>query len=458
MSLILPSTTAPAPAPSANPATHSTTRFNEQDQSKPESFGEALARSLEPAGEKTEKPAVKTANLAPARRPAGHQKPDTDDLVNAMALPFTPIEIRMAKTALPGGAGAATDSALPGTAAALLTSSDSALPGTAAALPNDLLAGKPVTTGESTNADAQSALVSVLAAASPKNAGQTPLQATDAPVTEGAVIQIDPPAIAGQAKAANTGFSGQLSKRDGKDADVLSESSDARADLARVSPHGSKKVAANPAAQTPETAASPIASSPAGTDATVSSSSSISISAALPVNPATAAAVQTPGGVAASNAPNSITTATLVPEVGNNEWGKALGQQVTQMGHAGHQLAELQLNPPGLGPLKVTLSMNDHQMQAMFVSAHSSVRAAVEAALPQLRATLAESGISLGHTSVGAESQQQQQTAFTNGQGGQPERGTYQPAWMADTAALLPARTVTEPARRNNGMRIDTYA
>lgn len=404
------------------------------------SFGEALARSLEPAGEKTEKPAIKASNLAAARRSAGDKKTDTDDLVNAMALSLIPLESRMAKTALPGGAGAA---------------ADSALPGTAAALPNALLAGKPVTPGESTNADAQSARVSVLAAASPKNAGKTPLQATDAPVNEGAVTQIDPPAIAGQAQAANTGFSGQLSKRDGKEVDVLSESSDARADLALVSPPGSKKVAASPAAQNPETAASPIASSPAGTDTTVS----ISISAALPVNPATAV-VQTPGGVAtASNTPNSITTATLVPEVGNNEWGKSLGQQVTQMGHAGQQLAELQLNPPGLGPLKVTLSMNDHQMQAMFVSAHSSVRAAVEAALPQLRATLAESGISLGQTSVGAESQQpQQQTAFANGQGGQPGRGTYQPAWMADTAAPLPARTLIEPARSNNGMRIDTYA
>jgi flagellar hook-length control protein FliK len=142
--------------------------------------------------------------------------------------------------------------------------------------------------------------------------------------------------------------------------------------------------------------------------------------------------------------------------VGSNEWGKALSQQVVHMGNAGQQVAELQLNPPGLGPLKVTLSMNDQQIQAMFVSAHSSVRAAVEAALPQLRATLAESGISLGNTSVGAESQQQ--TAFTNGQDGQRERGAYRPAGMADTAPLLQARTATEPVRINSGMRIDTYA
>src|SRR3989338_10094289 len=113
-------------------------------------------------------------------------------------------------------------------------------------------------------------------------------------------------------------------------------------------------------------------------------------------------------------------TRSLAPEVGSSEWGKALGQQMIHMGKGGEQVAELQLNPPGLGPLKVTLSMNDHQVQAIFVSAHSSVRAAVEAALPQLRTTLADSGISLGNTSVNAESQQQ--AAFAQGQNGQNEQ------------------------------------
>jgi flagellar hook-length control protein FliK len=178
----------------------------------------------------------------------------------------------------------------------------------------------------------------------------------------------------------------------------------------------------------------------------------------LPANPAMAA-VQTPGGTFAASAPDPIVTARLSPEVGNSEWGKALSQQLVHMGNAGQQVAELQLNPPGLGPLKVTLSMNDHQIQAMFVSAHASVRGAVEAALPQLRATLAESGINLGNTSVGAESQQQQQTAFANGQGSQSERGAYRQAWMADTAALPPARNISEPARTSSGgLRIDTYA
>jgi len=102
--------------------------------------------------------------------------------------------------------------------------------------------------------------------------------------------------------------------------------------------------------------------------------------------------------------------------------------------------------------------MNDQQMQAAFISAHSSVRAAVESALPQLRALLAESGISLGQTSVGAESQPQ--TAFANGQGdsGRPSPRLAYLARDAATAALFSTPAVAVQHRPGQGLRIDTYA
>ncbi|MOA06747.1 Flagellar hook-length control protein [compost metagenome] len=55
-------------------------------------------------------------------------------------------------------------------------------------------------------------------------------------------------------------------------------------------------------------------------------------------------------------------------------------------------------------------------------SAHGQVRAAVEAAMPQLRHALAESGINLGQSSVGSESMPQEQQAQQQnaGQQGQP--------------------------------------
>lgn len=87
----------------------------------------------------------------------------------------------------------------------------------------------------------------------------------------------------------------------------------------------------------------------------------------------------------------------------------------------GQQSAELRLHPQELGgALQITLKLDDQQAHLHIASANGQVRAAVEAAMPQLRHALAESGISPGQSSVGGESmprgqQPQQQTA--EGQG-----------------------------------------
>jgi len=66
-------------------------------------------------------------------------------------------------------------------------------------------------------------------------------------------------------------------------------------------------------------------------------------------------------------------------------------------------VAQLHLNPPDLGPLKIAISLDQSQASAQFFSAHASVREALEVAMPRLREMLADSGITLGNTSVGAE-------------------------------------------------------
>jgi flagellar hook-length control protein FliK len=151
---------------------------------------------------------------------------------------------------------------------------------------------------------------------------------------------------------------------------------------------------------------------------------------------------------------------TLTPPLGSAEWAPALGHQMLRMTAGGQQVAELNLNPAGLGPLKITLSVGDNQAQAMFVSAHESVRKAVEAALPQLRSTLAEQGISLGQTSVGAESrpwagaggfgqqQEQRQNASANG-------ASYTGAGRSEAAVAPLAARPSTPSRTAG---IDTFA
>lgn len=149
---------------------------------------------------------------------------------------------------------------------------------------------------------------------------------------------------------------------------------------------------------------------------------------------------------------------TLAPRVASEEWNNALGKQMVWMAHANQQVAELHLNPQDLGPLKVTLIMNDNHAQVMFTSSHQPVLAAVEAALPQLRTTLAESGINLGNTSVSPESQQQQ-GMLAQDQSGQQGKRNYQ---GDDTSVAQAAASIDAPAGpaviRSNGGAVDIFA
>lgn len=82
--------------------------------------------------------------------------------------------------------------------------------------------------------------------------------------------------------------------------------------------------------------------------------------------------------------------------------------------------AELRLHPEELGALQVSLRVNNDQAQVHFVSESHHVRAALESAMPNLRTMLEESGISLGQSSVGADTSSSAGDAHsghTSGQG-----------------------------------------
>lgn len=117
----------------------------------------------------------------------------------------------------------------------------------------------------------------------------------------------------------------------------------------------------------------------------------------------TASVPEQPGGV-------------IEARVGERAWGQGLGEKLVWMVTQKHQVAELHLNPPDLGPLKISISLDQNQASAQFVSAHASVREAIELAMPRLREMLADSGITLGNTSVGHETfreqAQQQPSAY----------------------------------------------
>ncbi|WP_392431153.1 flagellar hook-length control protein FliK [Yersinia sp. HM-2024] len=150
----------------------------------------------------------------------------------------------------------------------------------------------------------------------------------------------------------------------------------------------------------------------------------------------------------------------LSAQLGSQEWQQSLGQQVIMFSRNGQQNAELRLNPQELGALQISLKIDDNQAQLHFASAHSQVRAAIEAAMPSLRTALAESGIQLGQSSVGSEgqwqqaqqqSQQNQQDFASRGQPGYGETAAGEA--LASTPLVTPA-SLQALANGNGGVDI----
>ena len=453
MSLLPRSLSGPAPAPSNGISSTASARVDENSPSDSESFGEVLSRSLAASGEAPAKPGGKPATAIPAKRLA-EEKTEAADIVNTAALLFVPLETRIATAA-----GADSGTAAPGnaTASALDAMPSAELPTAPAA--STAAAATAAGAGDEPTAMPQALLASGVPAASAMPAGPAKSRDASEPAAPSAASDkaaltlpaeaMSIPAGAAQENPSQTS-SGQGQRPGDEAREVLG--TDTSAEQKPVAARAPAATAAkDTAAETAGSATQALAASASQpeTGAQVASPG-ISLSATAPT-------VHTQAAPANPAAPAAPSQAALTPEVGSGEWGQVLGRQMLHMGKAGEQVAELQLNPPGLGPLKVTLSMNDNQVQAFFVSAHSSVRAAVEAALPQLRSTLADSGISLGNTSV--DSGGQQQAAFAQGQDSRPpSQERSQPGRQgylaADAAVPSPAPATGTSARG----KVDTYA
>ena len=173
------------------------------------------------------------------------------------------------------------------------------------------------------------------------------------------------------------------------------------------------------------------------------------LDAAVP-SAATAIGTAATAGVLPGGSPDGAES--LAPRVGTPAWDNALGQKVVWMAAGAEQSASLTLNPPDLGPLQVVINVSNSHAEATFTAAQPEVRQALEAAMPKLKEMLADAGISLGQTSVGAGSPDQ-------GSGQQQPRR----AGSAGTAGLNTDGATAQPLRTNrrgtagNGL-VDTFA
>ncbi|ROP62560.1 flagellar hook-length control protein FliK [Enterobacter sp. BIGb0383] len=157
-------------------------------------------------------------------------------------------------------------------------------------------------------------------------------------------------------------------------------------------------------------------------------------------------------------APSGIAAPLINAPLGSPDWQQSVSQHITMFTRQGQQTAELRLHPEDLGQIQITLKLDDNQAQLQMISAHSHVRAALEAALPVLRTHLAESGIQLGQSSISSESfagqqqssSQQQQQAQRSGTSGTGNFGAEE-----DEPLNVPASL--QSVARGNGA-VDIFA
>ncbi|APZ43006.1 flagellar hook-length control protein FliK [Acidihalobacter ferrooxydans] len=138
-----------------------------------------------------------------------------------------------------------------------------------------------------------------------------------------------------------------------------------------------------------------------------------------------------------------------LPALALNQPGfsQALSERVLLMSeHQGRHLAQIQLNPPELGPMQIQIKVDGHHTQVLFHTQHSAVAEALDASLPKLREMLAQGG---QQVSVSV----QQQAGGWQGMGGQGQQqgyrspqpwGSVSATWtgVSLTASVLPEHPI----------------
>lgn len=138
----------------------------------------------------------------------------------------------------------------------------------------------------------------------------------------------------------------------------------------------------------------------------------------------------------------------------NTNWAQSFSEKIVWLAKTDQQSAQININPPQLGPVQITLQINGDQASAVFASPHAEVRQAIENSLPQLREMLSGAGINLGQADVGANLAQQNREA--------PPQAMNENRSTSETA-ILPGDVNTNtntsgiPLQRGRGL-VDLFA
>jgi flagellar hook-length control protein FliK len=90
----------------------------------------------------------------------------------------------------------------------------------------------------------------------------------------------------------------------------------------------------------------------------------------------------------------------------SDRFQQALGERLMKMIESGKWNAEMELNPKRLGVVRISMALDNNEMQLAMSSNNSAVRDLLEGSLAKLRDGLNESGITLANAFVGQDSMQ----------------------------------------------------
>lgn len=96
----------------------------------------------------------------------------------------------------------------------------------------------------------------------------------------------------------------------------------------------------------------------------------------------------------------SLQTMNLSMPVNISQWQTSLTEQIVMLSRQDIQTAEIKLHPQELGSLHIKLAMHDDKMHLHMMAAHTVVKGVLESALPLLRTSLEEQGITLQQAEV----------------------------------------------------------
>ena len=176
---------------------------------------------------------------------------------------------------------------------------------------------------------------------------------------------------------------------------------------------------------------------------------------AIVVPPAPQAAGGTPRLDAAGPAPRPTVDVPIPAEFNGPQWAQSVGSQLSLLATDGVQNARLHLHPAEMGPISVQIVVDGQTAQVHLAVDNAETRQALEQAMPNLAASLRESGLTLTGGGVFEQPRQRADQAPADGRsnGGRasergPEGGLADPAQAGAPAA----RTV-----RRQGV-VDLYA